>query len=84
MCFRVVANPLASSLNMGTPSQDPLKKAHLLRWLARALAAAYLEYALTHLRCGAPRTLRAALHLPTFLSNLGENRFFSMPTSRAS
>jgi len=27
-----------------------LKKAHLLRWLTRALVAAHLEYAWTHLR----------------------------------
>jgi hypothetical protein len=42
-----------------------LKKAHLLRWHARALAAAYLKYAWTHLRW-VPRPSRAALHLDLF------------------
>ncbi|MCX5735758.1 MAG: hypothetical protein NTW68_15745, partial [candidate division NC10 bacterium] len=37
----------------------PLKKAHLLRWHARALAAAYLEYA-------SLGPARAALHLDLF------------------
>jgi hypothetical protein len=42
-----------------------LKKAHLLRWLARALAAAYRKYAWTHLRW-VPRPSLAALHLDLF------------------
>jgi hypothetical protein len=42
-----------------------LKKAHLRRWLAQALVAAYLEYALTHLRW-VPRFTLAALHLDLF------------------
>jgi hypothetical protein len=36
--------------------------AHLRRWNARALAAAYLEDAWTHLR-RVPRLVRSALHL---------------------
>ena len=44
----------------------PLKTAHLLRWRARALVAAYLEYAWTHLRWGYPGLQRAALHLSRF------------------
>ena len=42
-----------------------LKKTHLLRWPARALAAAYRKYAWTHLRW-VPRSARSALHLDLF------------------
>jgi len=46
----------------------PLKKAHLRRWRARALAAAYPEYA----SLGASR---AALHLDLFEQPDGIERF---------
>jgi hypothetical protein len=42
-----------------------LKKAHLPRWPASPLAAAYLQYAWTHLR-RVPRLRHAALHLDLF------------------
>jgi hypothetical protein len=42
-----------------------LKKAQLLRWRARVLAAAYLEYAWTQLRW-VPHPSLAALHLDLF------------------
>jgi CheY-like chemotaxis protein len=54
-----------------------LEKAHLLRWHARALAAAYLEYAWTHLRW-VPRPPRAALHLDLF-EQPERNRVFQQP-----
>ena len=47
------------------PPNRLLKKAHLRRWHARALAAAYPEYAWTHLRW-VPRPFRAALRLNLF------------------
>jgi len=47
-----------------------LKKAHLQRWLARALAAAYRKYA-------SLGPLRAALHLGLF-EQPGKNGFFSI------
>ena len=43
----------------------PLKTAHLRRCSAWAITAAYLEYALTHLRW-VPRPSRTALHLGPF------------------
>jgi len=49
----------------GPSSNRLLKKAHLQRWHARALAAAYLKYALTHLRW-VPRPSRSASHLDLF------------------
>ena len=55
----------------------PLKKAHLLRWHARALAAAYLEYAWTHLRW-VPRPPCAALRLDLF-EQPERNRVFQQP-----
>ena len=60
-----------------------LKKAHLLRWRARALVAAYQEYAWTHLRW-VPRASRTAGYpsegwvVWTFLSSLGDNVLFSI------
>ena len=54
-----------------------LKKAHVLRWRASALAAAYIEYAWTQLR-RAPRLRRAALHLDLF-EQPGRKRVFQHP-----
>jgi hypothetical protein len=48
-----------------------LKKAHLRRWLTRALVAAYLEYA-------SLGPARAALHLDLF-EQPGEKRIFQQP-----
>jgi hypothetical protein len=50
----------------------PLKKAHLLRWPASPLAAAYLQYAWTQLRW-VPRLRRSALHLALFEQPRGED-----------
>jgi len=47
-----------------------MKKAHLLRWNAQALVAAYLEYA----SLGLPHS---ALHLDLFEQPVGESGFFS-------
>ncbi len=57
------------SVSTTTPNRL-LKKAHLRRWNAQALAAAYLEYA----SLGLPRIPPC---IWTFLSSLGENGFFS-------
>jgi hypothetical protein len=58
-----------------------LKKAHLRRWHAGALAAAYRKYAWTHLRW-VPRPARAALHLDLF-EQPGRKQVFQQPAKES-
>ena len=58
-----------------------LKKAHLRRWHAGALAAAYRKYAWTQLRW-VPRPARAAWHLDLF-EQPERKRVFQQPTKES-
>jgi len=70
------------AINLATERRSrPLKNVHLLRWRARALAAAYLEYAWAHLRW-VPHLARAALHLDLF-ERPDTRRVVQQPARRA-